>query len=431
MKLSRLLVVAWMPVSLHGQDGPSVAAQAYRELFNLVGRQESHFRRFGRFATDASASRESIRLIILDVAQDGWSAIAFRPRHPEVRCAVASGSLTAPFQQVRTEGPYCVTAENALVAPPVLPDDSGLVYWSGDARLTRRPRAVQCPPLRVPEAPQTNDTVYLEYVVSPAGSAEPADVRVESSGSLVWSFAALERLHGCRFMPAQVDNRPVRARIREIVALAPRLAALPEHSPSGRPHGGEWAGPSGARLSAMRAGLNDVYESGPAGPPVSALGPTAHAVILRNDATGWEVLALHDSLGAARCVLAGGAGPWVVPWADTSTVRCRTSDGVDVPAAGYGMEGTTVDQPPERARCNTNVQLRDDPTRFASATLEFVVGLNGRVEPRSVIVVESTGLRDAAAAVQLMTGCVYRPGRIAGRPVRVLVRQPVNFNYPR
>jgi hypothetical protein len=84
--------------------------------------------------------------------------------------------------------------------------------------------------------------------------------------------------------------------------------------------------------------------------------------------------------------------------------------------------------PPRLKHCNTHLQFRDDPTRRVHVTLEFVVGLDGKPEPRTLRVLQGTGLVDDAGAVQLLAGCSYHPGRFRGKPIRVLVHQPVLFN---
>jgi TonB family protein len=63
-----------------------------------------------------------------------------------------------------------------------------------------------------------------------------------------------------------------------------------------------------------------------------------------------------------------------------------------------------------------------------SVTLAVVVGTDGRIEPSSIRVVESThpGFEQAAADALLAT--VFRPGKINGQPVRVIVQLPIAFS---
>ncbi|HET7470269.1 MAG TPA: TonB family protein [Gemmatimonadales bacterium] len=60
-------------------------------------------------------------------------------------------------------------------------------------------------------------------------------------------------------------------------------------------------------------------------------------------------------------------------------------------------------------------------------TVEAVVDTTGRPEPGSLRVVESTNTGFNAAAVATIRGALFRPGRVWGRAVRVLVRVPVAF----
>jgi protein TonB len=63
-----------------------------------------------------------------------------------------------------------------------------------------------------------------------------------------------------------------------------------------------------------------------------------------------------------------------------------------------------------------------------TVVLEFVVGVDGRVEPGSVKVVEATDPRFVSAAATVARGSVFRPGELGGRKVRQLVRQRYRFS---
>jgi TonB family protein len=60
-------------------------------------------------------------------------------------------------------------------------------------------------------------------------------------------------------------------------------------------------------------------------------------------------------------------------------------------------------------------------------TLEFVVDTAGRVEMSTVRVAECSHAGFSTAAINVARGALFRPGRVAGRAVRVLVRMPVEF----
>jgi periplasmic protein TonB len=59
--------------------------------------------------------------------------------------------------------------------------------------------------------------------------------------------------------------------------------------------------------------------------------------------------------------------------------------------------------------------------------IEFVVGVDGHPEPESFRVIESANKAFERPAREAILASVYRPGRMRGQPVRVLVRQPVTF----
>lgn len=59
--------------------------------------------------------------------------------------------------------------------------------------------------------------------------------------------------------------------------------------------------------------------------------------------------------------------------------------------------------------------------------VEAVVDTAGRVEPKSVRVIEATDPAFGASALASVRGALFRPARMYGRAVRVLVRLPVVF----
>ena len=63
--------------------------------------------------------------------------------------------------------------------------------------------------------------------------------------------------------------------------------------------------------------------------------------------------------------------------------------------------------------------------------LELVIDTLGHAEPPTVRVIETPHALFAAAARATILRAVYRPGRLAGHPVRTLVRQAVRFELRR
>jgi TonB family protein len=62
-----------------------------------------------------------------------------------------------------------------------------------------------------------------------------------------------------------------------------------------------------------------------------------------------------------------------------------------------------------------------------TVVFELIVDTTGLPEAESVRVVSSPHAQFEAAARRVVLGARYRPGRWRGRPVRVLIRQPVEF----
>ncbi len=63
------------------------------------------------------------------------------------------------------------------------------------------------------------------------------------------------------------------------------------------------------------------------------------------------------------------------------------------------------------------------------ATVEFTVGLDGRADPCTIVLVESTHRDFAAAAMYTILDSEFEPARVDDRKLRVRVRQ--RFNYTR
>jgi TonB family protein len=66
-----------------------------------------------------------------------------------------------------------------------------------------------------------------------------------------------------------------------------------------------------------------------------------------------------------------------------------------------------------------------------SVTLGAVVGTDGKIEPWSIRVVESTHPGFEPAAAEMLLATVFRPGKINGQPVRVLIQLPIAFHLQR
>lgn len=63
--------------------------------------------------------------------------------------------------------------------------------------------------------------------------------------------------------------------------------------------------------------------------------------------------------------------------------------------------------------------------------IEVVIDAHGRPEPETLRVVHATNRAFEPAAREAMMGCLFRPGRIRGEAVRVLIHQPIRFAIER
>ena len=88
-----------------------------------------------------------------------------------------------------------------------------------------------------------------------------------------------------------------------------------------------------------------------------------------------------------------------------------------------------VDERPERISCPAMQYPRmlQQAGIEGSVLLQFVVGTAGRVERGSVEIIRSDHRQFERSARDLITRCLFRPGRVRADAVRVLVQMPINF----
>jgi TonB family protein len=114
------------------------------------------------------------------------------------------------------------------------------------------------------------------------------------------------------------------------------------------------------------------------------------------------------------------AGP-----SDTSAAaRGRRRPGID-----RNLIEAAVDDPPTRIS-GPPVHYPEDLRQAGIegfVTLEFVVDQAGRVEPRSITVLNSTHPGFEPPAIEVVRGSRFSPGRVRGLGVRVLVEQTIAF----
>ncbi len=92
-----------------------------------------------------------------------------------------------------------------------------------------------------------------------------------------------------------------------------------------------------------------------------------------------------------------------------------------------------VDEPPIRLSgpALQYPPLLRDAGIEGQVVIEVVIGTDGHPESESLRIISSTNKAFERPARDVVLGSVYRPGRMRGQPVRVLVRQPIMFQILR
>lgn len=88
-----------------------------------------------------------------------------------------------------------------------------------------------------------------------------------------------------------------------------------------------------------------------------------------------------------------------------------------------------ADEKPERLSCPRPQYppLLQQAGIQGSVLMEAVIDTTGHVEEGSINVLRSDHKGFERPAIAMLSKCLYRPGRVRGRPVRILIRQPVAF----
>jgi protein TonB len=121
----------------------------------------------------------------------------------------------------------------------------------------------------------------------------------------------------------------------------------------------------------------------------------------------------------------------------------RDYTGVGVEGGVFsGVEGATgpvdltqvfaeavVDETPEQISCPRPPYPRMMQQAGIEGTvlLEFVVDQTGHADKASIRPLDSTHKAFEGPAREMIGKCLFRPGRVRGQPVKVLVRMPINF----
>jgi protein TonB len=110
-----------------------------------------------------------------------------------------------------------------------------------------------------------------------------------------------------------------------------------------------------------------------------------------------------------------------------------------------GDPGAPLDRTSEDPGAAITQAMADDPAEYLDGptpvyppalrqvgvsgvvTLRYVVGIDGRVEPATIAVVDSSNTSFNAAAIRAILDAHFRPARLHGKTVRQLVEQVVRF----
>ena len=89
-----------------------------------------------------------------------------------------------------------------------------------------------------------------------------------------------------------------------------------------------------------------------------------------------------------------------------------------------------VDEPPERISCPPPEypRMMQQAGVEGVVVMQGVVDTTGRIERESVEVIQSSQRAFDGPALQLLRRCIFRPGRVRGQAVRVLIQLPVQFS---
>jgi len=266
-----------------------------------------------------------------------------------------------------------------------------------------RPRVIQDtgPAPAYPERASGVGEVVVRAVVDSTGRVEQGTATVVRSTDAAFDSAALWFVQRSRFEPSRVDGRPVRGLTEVAVTLTPPEQGAP----------------------AVVATVELPTPGDTVGPEAVAVVPPSPRIRSDDGVPGRRPLR-----GDTITRVGGDVDEAALP-AATAQETVRTRD--DLPAAGRARDElvyteAVVDELP--------VLVRAGPTEYprgaqgvGAVVLQAIVDTTGRVEQGSIQVAESTAEIFEAAARRFLEGSEFTPGRVGGRPARVLIRIPVNF----
>jgi hypothetical protein len=158
-------------------------------------------------------------------------------------------------------------------------------------------------------------------------------------------------------------------------------------------------------------------------------------VVLSADSSGWSAMAVSVGVADVSCVAADGAAslPVVLDSASDHRVCGRGGGSFSrrlIAAPDTGLAYVVLDRPPEE-HCPV---LRLTPSGRANVThretviLEFALDTLGQPEPAFLKVTGGDDYNASQMALESLSHCAFSPGRVARRPVRVILDVPFVFS---
>lgn len=324
----------------------------------------------------------------------------------------------------------------AVEFPP--PPLEGRVYssWEVDSA----PDLVDNPIVPYPRAAERNrleGTVEVMAVVGVSGHVEPVLLHVLRSTNSVFDQPALDLVRGMVYRPARRDGRAVRNVLIVPVHFRPSdfsrvpIGASRPTAPTPRLPSDEApvlvAPPQVTYPDTLRAlGIQGRVVVRAVVDTAGRIDPGTAVIFMTTD-SAFNQAALAAALGAVfRSARASGRPvPALVDVPIDFTLNPLDTAGA--------VSITAVQEKPEVLRHPPVVYPLGMLQRGAGGRVlvQAIIDTSGHVEPGSVQVLESPHPAFSRAARNVVLNSVYRPGRVNGKAVRVLVRIPIDFNIAR
>jgi bla regulator protein BlaR1 len=143
-----------------------------------------------------------------------------------------------------------------------------------------------------------------------------------------------------------------------------------------------------------------------------------------------EIMTSRPKLRIAQaCVAVGLATAFALLACETPVPSQSGDEEGDIMLVGEVYAEGAVDQPPERISSPPMEypRLLMEAGIEGHVLLQAIVGIDGAIEPGSVEILESTDRGFELPARRLLERSVFRPARVNGSPVRVLIQLPIQF----